>query len=196
MDDAQYAARLTSLQNTWWKQLLRVQIPYHAHVRKLCLGATLDVGCGIGRNLSVLPVCSVGVDTNAVAVQEARSLGMAAITAEEFSSAAGDQPRFNTILLSHVLEHMTRQEAVRLLEEYLPHLLPGGVVVSFCPQKAGYKSDDTHVEFIDFHRSPDIFAEVGLSMERQYSFPLPRFTGGFFKYNEFVSIGRKAALPQ
>ena len=45
-----------------WKRILDVQAPYRWNLRRL-LGTrrTLDVGCGIGRNLVNLPVGSVGV---------------------------------------------------------------------------------------------------------------------------------------
>lgn len=52
---AEYAERLSRLQNAWWKKALHVQAPYHADIRRQRLGATLDVGCGLGRMLEILP---------------------------------------------------------------------------------------------------------------------------------------------
>jgi hypothetical protein len=33
---------------------------------------------------------------------------------------------------------------------------------------------------------------LGLGVARQYSFPLPRFAGKVFTYNEFVTVARKS----
>ena len=32
---------------------------------------------------------------------------------------------------------------------------------------------------------------LGLTVEKQYSFPFPRFAGKVFTYNEFVTVARK-----
>ena len=46
-----YTKRLVDKQFVWWKELLDVQRPYRYNINKLDLGFTLDLGCGIGRNL-------------------------------------------------------------------------------------------------------------------------------------------------
>ena len=51
-------------QQVWWKKALNVQAPYRWNLRRQRLGRTLDVGCGIGRNLETLDPGSVGVDHN------------------------------------------------------------------------------------------------------------------------------------
>jgi hypothetical protein len=62
---ASYTARLTTLESPLWKRVLNIQAPYRWDLRRL-LGdrVTLDVGCGVGRNLQNLPPGSVGVDHN------------------------------------------------------------------------------------------------------------------------------------
>ncbi|MBV9592170.1 MAG: hypothetical protein JO147_00020, partial [Actinobacteria bacterium] len=52
--DAAYTERLIDLQTVWWKRLLPVQAPYRYNMRRLPLGHTLDIGCGIGRILEHL----------------------------------------------------------------------------------------------------------------------------------------------
>lgn len=197
MDDSEYAARLVTLQEKWWKRVLHVQVPYRAHLRVRCKGPTLDVGCGIGRNLRDLPSGSIGVDTNAVAVAEARRLGLEAFTPDELGSIRSELlGRFSTLLLSHVLEHMTRSESIQLLGEYLPFLDRPGSIVIFCPQEAGFRSDETHVEFVDFDGASEILTAAEVKSERQYSFPFPRAAGKFFRYNEFVTVGTLAAAVE
>jgi SAM-dependent methyltransferase len=125
-DTPDYAERLRSKQTLWWKRLLHVQAPYHWNMRRQGLGRTLDVGCGIGRNLGVLSPGSVGVDHNAEAVALARSMGYDAYTVQEFMDGDRAVPAsFDGLLLAHVIEHMDREQALKLLGDYLPFLRPG-----------------------------------------------------------------------
>jgi 2-polyprenyl-3-methyl-5-hydroxy-6-metoxy-1,4-benzoquinol methylase len=195
-EDPQYAKRLVAIQLPWWKRLLDVQLPYRLHVRHLKLGRTLDVGCGIGRVLAMLGTDGVGVDHNREAVEVARQRGFLAYTPQELrSSADGASATFDSLLFAHVLEHMSRTDAVELIRDYLPLLRPGGRVVVFTPQELGFRSDSTHVELMDFDRLRGILNELGLETVAQYSFPFPRAMGRMFKYNEFVSIARTSTGP-
>jgi SAM-dependent methyltransferase len=188
-----YADRLVRLQSVWWKRIIDVQAPYRWNIRRLRLGRTLDVGCGIGRNLRHLGPGAVGVDHNADSVAIARSLGVTAYTSEEFRASADCVPAsFDTILLAHVVEHMDRDMAVSLLSDYLPFMKPAGQVVFITPQEAGYRTDETHVRFVDFDAVADLAAEIGFAITRKYSFPFPRPAGRVFPYNEFVAICRSA----
>jgi SAM-dependent methyltransferase len=85
-EGADYAARLKRLSSARWKQILDVQRPYRWNLARLDLGTTLDVGCGIGRNLRSLPSGSMGVDHNAASIALARQSGLAAMTTEEFAA--------------------------------------------------------------------------------------------------------------
>jgi SAM-dependent methyltransferase len=85
--DADYTARLSRLQNVWWKRVFDVQAPYRWNLRRLHLGRTLDIGCGIGRNLAYLPPGSVGVDHNPHSIEVARERGLKTFLPAEFSSA-------------------------------------------------------------------------------------------------------------
>jgi hypothetical protein len=85
---------------------------------------------------------------------------------------------------------MTGAEAKALLDSYLPFLRPGGRVVVFTPQERGFAADPSHIEFLDFGRVRALCAQAGLRVERSYSFPLPRWGGRLFAYNEFVVVAR------
>src|SRR5689334_5543404 len=118
-----YAERLQRREGARWKQFLDVQRPYRWNMRRLDLGRTLDVGCGIGRNLPTLPAGSLGVDHNPSSIAVARSRGLNAITTQELAARYPEPPavpEYDSLLLSHVLEHMTRDEGIGLLEHYLP----------------------------------------------------------------------------
>ena len=188
----EYARRLQAKQQVWWKKALNVQAPYQWNLRRQHLGRTLDVGCGIGRNLETLDPGSVGVDHNAHAVAVARERGVTALTVTEWEASELRKPEsFDGMLLAHVIEHMSRQEAVALLRDYLPYLRPGGKVFFVCPQERGYASDPTHVRLTTGDDLADLAQEVGLQPQPWFSFPFPRWAGKAFIYNEFCLLAVK-----
>lgn len=187
-----YTDSLIKKQTIWWKRLLDVQAPYRWNLRRLDPGFTLDIGCGIGRNLMHIKGYGIGIDHNVQSVRIARERGLAAFTPEEFrASEFSLGEHFDSILLSHVAEHMTHQEAVELVRGYVDLLKPQGKLMMITPQEAGYKSDSTHIEFIDFPKLQTINELLGFKTLRQFSFPFPRFMGRIFTYNEFISVGLK-----
>lgn len=183
-----YTRRLTARSGAGWKRALDVQAPYRWNLRRL-LGErpTLDVGCGIGRNLAHLPAGSVGVDHNPTSVRVCREAGLTAFTVEEFL-ARGTEHRYSGLLAAHLLEHLPPGAGTEILGGYLPFLEPGAVVVLICPQERGFASDPTHTEFVDQAALASVVDELGLRPQRQFSFPLPRVTGRVFTYNEFVTV--------
>lgn len=200
------------LRQARWKRILDVQAPYRWNIRRL-LGTreVLDLGCGVGRNLAHLAPGSVGVDHNESSVEACRERGLIAFTNAEFGATEYAQPtRFGGMLVAHVLEHMTREEAVQLLAGYLDYLAPGARVVLICPQERGFGPQQdgfaprqnglesgqmAHVEFADFAALADICARVGLTVSRRSSFPFPRPVGKIFAYNEFVVVAAKPERP-
>jgi SAM-dependent methyltransferase len=179
-----YAQRLKRLQTPLWKRALDVQAPYRWNLRRLKPGRTLDVGCGVGRNLAHLAGKGVGVDPNPACVADARARGFEAYAPEDLP--AGD---FDSLLFAHVLEHL--EDPRGLVRDYLPRLRPGGQLILITPQELGHASDATHVQFLDFAGLHEIAAAVGLDVERAFSFPFPRWAGSLFKYNEFVVTARR-----
>jgi SAM-dependent methyltransferase len=180
-----YARRLERKQHVWWKRVLPVQLPYRWNLHRQHLGVTLDVGCGLGRNLAYLPKGSIGVDHNARAVASARARGLDAMTVDEFERRGPSlRASFDSLLVAHVIEHLTQPEAEALLASYRPYLKPGGKVFLVCPQERGYRSDPTHVWFAVDRDLEALCRRSGLVPARSYSFPLPRRLGNVFVYNE------------
>ncbi|MFL6214751.1 MAG: methyltransferase domain-containing protein [Blastocatellia bacterium] len=190
--DRRYATGLARREAVWWKRWLDVQAPYRWNLRRLDPGFTLDIGCGVGRNLAHLAGHGVGVDHNPHAVEIARGRGFQAVTTDEFpASPFNTTARFDSLLLSHVVEHMTERAAIDLLATYLHTLKPGGKVILITPQELGYRADPTHVQFMDMAALNRIACASSLELVKAFSFPLPRAFGGIFKYNEFVLVSRK-----
>ncbi|MDO3704383.1 class I SAM-dependent methyltransferase [Micromonospora sp. C28SCA-DRY-2] len=186
-----YTRRLQRLGGARWKQVLDVQAPYRWNLRRLQLGRTLDVGSGLGRNLINLGRDSVGVDHNPTSVAHCRELGLEAYTTEEFLASEYARPgAFDSMLAAHLLEHMPAEQAREVISMYLPYLRSGGRAVFITPQERGYRSDATHVRFVGFAEAAETCRDLGLTVERQYSFPFPRAFGKLFTYNEFITVAR------
>jgi 2-polyprenyl-3-methyl-5-hydroxy-6-metoxy-1,4-benzoquinol methylase len=189
-----YAKRLHDKETARWKQVLNVQAPYRWNLRRHDLGRTLDVGCGIGRNLETLPPGSVGVDHNATSIAIARGRGLTALTTEEWKTSELRVPEsYDGMLVAHVIEHMPPEQGLEVMQAYVPYLRPGGRVLFICPQERGYASDPTHVRWTTGEDLMDLSRELGLEPEQWRSFPLPRFTGKAFTYNEFNVVATKPA---
>lgn len=189
--DRSYADRLASLERRGIRRVIDVQAPYRWNLRRFRLGRVLDVGCGLGRNLANLGSGSVGVDHNAESIRIARARGLTAYTSEEFFAGPEAVPAsFDTLLLAHVLEHLPAEQGPELVREYLPFLKPGGRLCFITPQPRGYRSDATHLTYIDLNGLRRRAEQLGASVERAMSFPLPRMFGQVFTYNEFVLVAR------
>ncbi len=189
--DASYTERLVTLEQSGIKRLLPTQAPYRWNLKRLQLGRVLDVGCGVGRNLQNCDPGSVGVDHNETSVTTAQARGLIAYTADEFAAdpELSRPGAFDSLLVAHVLEHLDLETCEQLLKSYLPSIRSGGKVVLITPQAAGFKSDPTHIRFVDFDGLREYAERAGLRIDRSYSFPLPEAAGKVFKYNEYILVG-------
>ncbi len=191
-DGADYTERLQRLGGRGWKRLLPTQAPYRWNLRRLNLGRTLDVGCGIGRNLAHLGDGGVGVDHNPTSIAACRANGLTAYTIGDFlASQHARSGSFDSLLAAHLLEHMSEPDARDVIGRYLPYVRSRGRIVFITPQERGFASDATHVRFVGFAEAAELASALGLTVERQYSFPFPRPAGRIFIYNEFVTVTRK-----
>jgi 2-polyprenyl-3-methyl-5-hydroxy-6-metoxy-1,4-benzoquinol methylase len=179
-----YAKKLEKGTSRW---KLSAANPYRLNLRSMKLGRVLDVGCGIGRCLLYLDGNGVGIDHNPTSVSLCRSRGLEVYLPEEFEPQSAGQ--FDSILLSHVLEHMEWDDGIRLIEQYLPLLQPGGRLVLITPQAAGQKSDPTHVRPFSRHELSEILGSLGATAVKTRSFPFPDFAGSFFVHNENHAVG-------
>lgn len=185
----EYTARLARLEQAKWKRLINAQAPYRWNIRRLHPGFTLDVGCGLGRNLAHLDGQGIGVDHNPDSIATVRAKGFIGFTVEEFFQSEYAKPgTFDSILVAHVVEHMVESDALAIVGSYLPFLKPGGKVIFITPQERGYATDATHVRFVGFPEQSELAKELNLTIQRQFSFPFPRAVGKIFPYNEFVCV--------
>lgn len=187
-----YTQRLLRKETAWWKRALDVQRPYRWNLRRLDPGFTLDLGCGLGRNLGHLGGHGVGIDHNPTSVATCRDRGLEAYTPEEFAASPRNEPAtFDSLLAAHLVEHLEPEAARDLLRRHLPLVKVGGKLILITPQERGYASDVTHVAYVDLAGLESLVHALGATVERRFSFPFPwAVVGKVFTYNEFVVVGR------
>lgn len=184
------------------KQIDRQQSPfrkiiksfYVARVLRHVKGKAVDLGCGAGQILKGLPNGSVGIETNPFLVEYLTKQGMTVIQASSNKGfdLNGLQPhQFDTLILSHVLEHFSGADQV------LIHLLRDcaalGIsrVIVVVPGIAGFNSDATHKTFIDwtYLRSHKLLEIEGYKIVHRSYFPGDiSFLGKVFAYHEMMFI--------
>lgn len=131
------------------------------------------------------------MDHNPESIAVARARGLVAFTRDEFAASEYAVPNaFDSILLAHVVEHLTPEFAIELVSEYLPFVKKGGTLCFITPQERGYTTDSTHITFAGFPQLESLSRAVGASPTRKFSFPFPRPAGRVFPYNEFVLLAR------
>lgn len=184
-----YTIRSVKLQTATWKQVMRPLNPYMLHLRALKPGFMLELGCGTGRNLGYLRGKGVGVDHYPTSVTYCQSLGYTAYTTEEFKSSPYSSERpFDSLLKSHLLEHMNHQNRLDLIKNYLHLVKPYGKVIMITPLEKGQASDQSHIELVGFEQQAALANAFRLTKMKSYSFPFMRFMGPYWIYNEFVSV--------
>ena len=121
-----------------------------------------------------------------------RRVGEAYTLQRFFASDVSAPESFDTLLLSHVLEHVTFEECSQLLDSNLPLMVPGGRIVIECPQEAGYPLDPTHIRWVDFDEARRQCEDKRLTVIRQYFYPLSAGPE-LFIFNHFETLALKTA---
>lgn len=184
------------------KQIDRQQSPirkviksfYVARVLRHVKGAAIDMGCGAGQILKCLPKGSIGIETNPFLVEYLTKQGLPVIQASantDFDLSGLQAHQFNTLILSHVLEHFS--EADRVLTHLLQDCAALGIsrVILVVPGIAGFNSDTTHKTFIDWDylRSHKMLEIEGYQIVHRSYFPGNiAFLGKVFAYHEMMFI--------
>ncbi len=168
---------------------------YLRNILKHIQGATLDFGCGAGQLLEKLPPGSMGLELNPYLVDELQAKGLKVHQSSgeliDFELAQFPDGSFKTLVISHVLEHLT--DPIAALRSLLGACRRLGVdrVIIVVPGARGYSSDSTHKTFIN---KPYIDQKMGPEFEgykksNLYFFPGPweKF-GNHFIFNEMIVI--------
>lgn len=196
-DSNEYFEEIYSNTAKPWKKIIPVQLPYKYNLKRQNLGKVLEIGAGLGRNQGFLRE-AVGVEHNQFSVDYCRSKGFEVYLPKEFHSKFREykyeNAKFDSILMSHVLEHVEFENQVNILAEYLPYLKLNSKIMLITPQESGHKSTISHITWTDFNRISEILQESAPDYRiiKSFSFPLPRFAGKLFTYNEFNVIAERS----
>jgi SAM-dependent methyltransferase len=141
-------------------------------------GPTLDFGCGVGELLERLPAGSRGLEYNQATVEFCRRKGLPVDAYDGFAddwdlSALAPRSRFDSMVVSHVLEHL--EEPAQVLRRLLLASQRLGVrrVLAIVPGRAGFRIDATHRTFVDrdLLTHAAILRDTGFSVQRARYFP-------------------------
>jgi SAM-dependent methyltransferase len=135
------------------KYSLRIKefyIPFFEDARNV-----LDLGCGMGDFLQLLKnkgINGYGVDSDSRMVKYCRRQGYKAVKKDAMSFLRETRLRFDGILCSHVLEHMSAKDSLALLRMCRKVLTNKGVIVVSTPNPSSLPTqlhefwrDPTHV---------------------------------------------------
>ena len=177
----------------WLRWYLRT--PYLNDVLKYVTGRTIDLGCGTGRLLSLLPEGSLGLDINPASVDYCRHKSLNAQVydpgKDHFALSTVQPGEFKTLTMIHVLEHLENPaEALGKLTAACNRLLINRIVVKV-PGKKGFLFDNTHKTFVDldFIKLNKLVSLNNFKLNVSYYFPLNiRALGNYFTHHELTLI--------
>lgn len=129
----------------------------------------LDVGCGLGHNLTLLKDSGypniIGTDISSEMINFSKSKGHLVYSPEDLS---GQEKRFDVLLFSHVLEHINYSDIQKVLESYFQLCNPGALVVICMPLVYdGFYHDVDHIKPYYAKGLITLFSEM--SVPKQYS---------------------------
>lgn len=185
------------------EQLRRSTHPIRKIIKRIYLeniltdirGATLDIGCGAGQLLERLPEGSLGLEVNPHLVSALTDMGMSVmhydLEADDFGLTPIPVARFETIVLSHVLEHFS--DAATVMKKLFRAAGRLGVsrFIIVLPGEKGFASDETHRTFIDrnYILDNDLESVDGYVLTKHRDFPFPKaWCGKFYKYQELKLV--------
>lgn len=100
-------------------------------------GPVLDIGCGRGEFMAMLRrhnIVTLGVDLNGAMVDEARSLGLDVTEGDALAYLRSRAPNSLAAITGfHIVEHIGFKDLVRLFDEAMRVLMPGGIVLLETP---------------------------------------------------------------
>lgn len=172
---------------------------YIREALKSLKGPTLDVGCGAGQILTCLPSGSEGLESNQYLISHLRSKGLSCrqffLSDELTSSTLFRDQKFQSLILSHVLEHFPHamETLRRILQVGSQHASLDRILV-IVPTERGYSSDETHQTFVSLSKIKEagLNKTAGFSLKEKHFFPLnsPRL-GKYFAYHELHLLWKR-----
>jgi len=145
------------------QELIRDRLAIYENIARTCSGTVLDLGCGRGEWLSLLEewnIAASGVDLDKEMVDSCiqRGLSVKCCDALEELKNCGNQS-LGMITAFHLVEHITFQFTIKLLEEIKRVLEPGGILIMESPN-----SENLIVSSNEFYIDPTHMRPVPLKL--------------------------------
>ena len=176
--------------NIWYRRLFPIDIPFKFIAKACCKGKILDIGCGPGRYLAFFKDKAIGVDHNRDFIEYTRNRGFKTYLTEDFFKA-NIQEKFDTLLFSHILEHMNFQEGIKLIKRYLPYLKNQGRIVIIVPHGYCYNNDPTHVLYYDKKKIEELAYCLNYKLIKNFYHPFPDYLSKWFITDGIYILKRK-----
>jgi SAM-dependent methyltransferase len=151
----------------------------------------LDLGCGVGFYFKINPL-AYGVDVDAECITYLQDKGYKVIQKDIRKELPFSDNFFKCVICHDILEHLELEDAKNVFFNVHRILETGGAFLIFIPNLKGFeyglKTNASHKYFI----TPKEIFSIGMgifSIEKHYSYPLPRFIGDYFTHNkEFILL--------
>jgi len=135
------------------KERFKVYLPY---VRDL--GPVVDLGCGRGEWLEILSEAGIeasGVDTNLIQLDQCRARGLNVSDEDVLARLQRlDDASVGAVTGFHIVEHVPLKTLIRLLNETLRVLRPGGVAIFETPNPENVLVGSNYFYMDPTHRHP------------------------------------------
>lgn len=200
------------------KERQKIYLPYVGKAVSKCMdGQVLDIGCGRGEWLELLQQSNIdarGIDLNHILIDECRQRGLDVVESEALDYLRQQKPNTLAAISGfHIIEHVSTQYLVALLDEALRALAPGGVLIVETPNPANvlvgsntFYMDPTHrnplpvdltrflleargfsdIEVMGLHPYPDVWHAQGSDSATQH------INRHFYGPQDYAAIGHKA----
>jgi hypothetical protein len=168
---------------------------YIWHTKRHLVGKVIDFGCGIGEHLESFGEGSVGLEVNRASVEYCNRIGLDVRlydpAFDDYELKEFEHGQFNSLVISHVLEHIESPEVV--FKKLLTASSRLGLkrVYVCVPGELGYKHDATHITFIDkkFIEDHGLKHYAGFKLVKQGYFPInAAWFGKYFTHNEMYLV--------
>jgi SAM-dependent methyltransferase len=191
--DEEYIKRYTS--RPWYRKKLR-KIELFPAIW-FTRGKTVDLGCGTGDLLDVLPKGSVGLDINPHAIDYCLAQKLDAILYDAYADDFKLTPlrergdKFTSMAMCHLLEHLP--DVATLMHKLFASAMELEIsrIVITVPGLKGYNRDETHRTFVNpaYIRDNQLELVAGYKLETEMFHPIPlEAAGNHFAENTYVMV--------
>lgn len=193
------------------EQLRRSRHPLRRIVKRFYLdsmlsevkGPTIDFGCGAGQLLRCLPPGSVGLEVNPALVSALQKEGLNVIACRPDDALLElsmlEAGRYQTLVLSHVLEHF--EDSAAALRQLFASCVRLGVerVIVVVPTEKGFALEASHKTFvtIDYLKSNGLWDGGDFAARKAVYFPLDQqWLGKHFVFHELKVVYERRVQHQ